>query len=102
MCDVMDKAREMTIQDAHYALVRPLHILRGTPVETLCEVYRLLNGREIEKERMRVHASLIDQMYVMLVNDFNDRYGTGPGWPEKNWGYAQEETGSQTGNRRNL
>ena len=80
----------MDIQDAHFALVRPLQILRHTPIETLCEVYKLINGTEIEKAHMKIHASLLDEMYVMLVNEFTERHGTGPEWPEKHWDYFSE------------
>ena len=96
----MEEKTELTMQDAHIALVRPLQILRHTPVETLCEIYKLLHGVEIEKTHMKIHASFYDQLYVLLVNDFNERYGTGPEWQEKNWDYFSEVPETQTDNLR--
>lgn len=68
----MDKAEALR---ARNALFQAVYILRHTPVEKLGQAYEILTGSKLEDARMKIHAGIYEQLYSMIIDDINERYG---------------------------
>lgn len=66
--------QNLSILDCRSAMVRALHVLRHTPQERMAQLFAAIYGYEMENACVKLHASVYEKMFEILLNDFDERY----------------------------